>query len=881
MKRYLGTAFVFLLAAGIAQAETMSLNLQFQSQNQSLWGPGSAPPPSTTTWTLVDPARAKWDAKSSGYPGWTGPMETFDTYLYGEVELGFAWKGAIGGSAGLWSTLNIHEPGSFDVSYPVEAVLTFPDQNSFRAGDTVQIASSYSVKPGWGLTTRSPRFTWSTDGELQMLLDFQAKAELLATSISTNDFPGFSDLGLPISQGPGRFNIFSVDQDSRVTTPPQLSLLLPLSARIEVPRIVTSPTLNPDRSIDAGGSHQFANLTVDVDKAFTMLAKKPPLGLRSSYAGVTIDTHLFSLDSITTLNANQHVGFDPDLRVVFNFAEPLEYWTSGPGGSTTPQTAASAEMAVGDTLHVKYPSNKKQPTEITPSFRLDGEISSKTDVTLGEDVPALALKLGITVPSFEIVPELCTPGGCVDMGLFEVCVPEICTPSLDFPGINETHGPVWQQTLIDESYTFPALVDGDWPAEGFSPQSGQEFALDPENPIVKIDKVVGGTRNLGAGHRLVSYLLTFSNPGDVLLSSLHLQDDLAAAFPGARSFQVDRVIGCTGVTLNPAYSGVSQTELLATGNTLPPAATKKVALVASVYPQANPPEYVNTADVEGTSPLGTVVSNSDSAGVTLGPEVIENVEDYVVFGDHFVKIEGIADSTGTIGSNDFVEVKYGSSGVLAGDLRAGRFIKVQGTLTADYAFSGGIVDVVGNGELTLSGDMKEFTSVTPYAVPTVPAPPLNKAAADVFVPANGSMTLPAGTYRRVTVGKNASLALTGGFYVFEDLSAATNAVIRFDAEGNAIVRRQLALDAGAALDGFTTHTAIDAQQPGEILIGAGARLRGVLSAPLANITFDQRAQLEGAAYGRSVTLRHGVSVRHHVECNRALDRDCDAVPDCF
>jgi hypothetical protein len=881
MKRGTFLGLVLLLAAGAARAETMALNLQFESQHQSIWGPGSAPAPSTTVWTIVDPNRATWSTQSSGYPNWTGPMWTFDTYLFGEKELGFAWKGAVGGSAGLWTTLTIVEPGSYDVSYPVEAVLTFPDQNSFRAGDTVEIGSSYAVKPGWGLTTHSPAFTLSTDAEFQMLLDFQAKAELLATSVSTNDFPGFSDLGLPLTAGPGRFNIFTVDQNSKLSTPPQLGLLIPLSAKIEVPKVATTASLKADRSIVADGQHEFGKLDIDLDKAFTMLVKKPPLGIKSSYAGVTIDTHLFDLHSVTTLTAKQHVGFDPDLRVVFNFAEPLEHWTSGPGGNTTPQTASSVEMAVGDTLHVNYPADKKQPTAISPSFRLDGEVTSKADVTLGEDIPALALKLGITIPSFEIVPELCTPGGCVDMGLFEVCVPEICTPSVDFPGVDVTEGPVWQTSLYKDGYTFPALVDRKWPAEGFSTQSGTGFALDPENPIVRIEKAVGGTRNLGGGHRLVSYMLTFSNPGDVLLSSLHLEDDLAAAFPGARSFQVDNVIGCTGVTLNPAWSGVADVELLANGNTLAPAARKQVAIVASVYPQANPPEYVNTAGIDGTSPLGTVVSNSASAGVTLGPDVIESLDDYVVFGEHFVKIEGIADSVGTIGSNDFVEVKRGSSGILAGDLRAGGFIKVQGTLTADYAFSAGVIDEAGGGRLSLSGDAKPFTTVEPFTLLSAPPAPLTKGAPDVFVPASGSLTLPAGTYRRVTVARNATLSLAGGSYVFEELTAGTNARIRFDAEGDATVRQQLDLDSGAALDGYTTRTALMALQPGEISIGSQARVRGVLSAPLANVTFHERSQLEGAAYARSVTLRNGVSVRHHVECNRALDRDCDAIPDCF
>jgi hypothetical protein len=870
--------WIVTFGALAAHGETLALHLNFETQQQSIWGPGTASP-STTTYTIVDPERARWNAQSSGYPSFSGPIETFDTYLFGEVELGVGYKGRIGGAAGLWSTIDITDPGSFHVKYPVEVVLDFPDANSFRAGDTVQIASSYAVQPGWKFDTTSPKFTLSADAEFQVDLDFQAKVALPGATYGTNDIPGYRDLGLPWSYGPGRFNIFTVDENSSLKTPPALSLLIPLSANIHAPNVQTTASLLSDKSMVASGSDEFAKLSLDIDKLFTLLIKKPPLGVTASIAGVSIDTHLFSLKSITTLTADQDLRFDPDLKVSFQFAEPLEHWTTGPAGDTPRTTAASVEMRVGDTLHVTYPDDKKQPTAIDPSFRLDNELSSKAVISAGEDLPALALKLGIKVPEFEIVPELCTPGGCVDLGFEEVCVPRVCTPSVDFPGIDETHGPVWSASLYTDSWAFPSLVDDSWSVD-FAQQSGTEFALDPENPIVAVDKVVAATRNLGGGHRTVAWMLTLTNPGDVLLSDVHLADDLAAAFPGARAVRVDRVIGCNGVTLNGAF-GPGDDALLGPGNTLPPDATKRVALIASIHPQANPPEFVNVAAVDGTSPLGTFVSDSGSAAVRLGPAPVSTIDDYVVFGDHFVKIEGLADSTGTIGSNDFVEVKNGLSGTLAGDLRAGRFLKVQGTMAADYAFSGGVVDVVGNGRLTLSGDAKPFAQLSQFTIPPVAFVPSTAFAGDVFVAASSSATLAPGSYGRVTVNRNAALRLSGGAYYFDDLVVAPNAGVVMSGEGTVDVRKRLDLGAGARFQGFSTHTALSVAQPGEVSIGQGARVRGVLSAPQANILFDESSSLEGAVYGKSVTLRRGTAVSHHVTCNPAVDPDCDGIPNCL
>jgi hypothetical protein len=91
----------------------------------------------------------------------------------------------------------------------------------------------------------------------------------------------------------------------------------------------------------------------------------------------------------------------------------------------------------------------------------------------------------------------------------------------------------------------------------------------------------------------------------------------------------------------------------------------------------------------------------------------------VLFGEHFVKLDAIANTSGHIGSNDFVEVKNGNSAIVAGDLRAGRTIKVQGAIAADYAYAGRNIDVVQKAALKLSGNSR-----APFAVPayTIAAP---------------------------------------------------------------------------------------------------------------------------------------------------------------
>src|SRR5687768_6417611 len=141
------------------------------------------------------------------------------------------------------------------------------------------------------------------------------------------------------------------------------------------------------------------------------------------------------------------------------------------------------------------------------------------------------------------------------------------------------------------------------------------FALDPENPIVNVDQQTGAVRNLGAGRRQVAYAIDISNGGDVDLSDVHLVSDLSAAFSAAHSFSIDQILGCD-VATNANFNGVTDKELLAPGARLDVDGSARVILLVSVYPKPDPPAYASTSAVDGTSPLGTLVTKSDSSEVT-------------------------------------------------------------------------------------------------------------------------------------------------------------------------------------------------------------------------------------------------------------------------
>ena len=634
------------------------------------------------------------------------------------------------------------------------------------------------------------------------------------------------------------------------TTPPWLGL--PVSATIGVPNIQTVASLDGNgRSLVSGDTDSFLSLTLDlagiafdaarspVDPSFST-DDLPGFGI----SGVEFHYNIVKVEPTVELSARQNFRFDPNLRLAMRFAKPLEHWVVSNGAIGPASVGSVVEITAGDTVYVRYPSNDKQPTSVDPTFRLANTFSSATGFGLNETLHVSAGEIGLRIPSFTIIPEICFG----ELG---------CTPALEAPEVSESLGPLFSKDQLLGEQDLGNIFSESWEMEGFAPVMVDAFALDPENPIILIDQQTGATRNLGGGHRQVAYAIDFSNGGDVKLSDVHLMIDLAAAFGAAHSFQIDQVIACD-IAANPNFDGAADKQLLEAGASLEVAAKARVILIVSVYPKPDPPVYTATSVDDGTSQLGTFVTATDSSGVLLGPGVINALNDYVLFADHNVKLDSIANSFGHIGANDFIEVKNGNSAILAGDLRAARTIKVQGEITADYAISGGGIDVVKKAKLNLSGNMKSNANVPVY---TVSAPqPASALSGNVWVPDNMTDALQPGNYGDVTINRGATLSLAPGTYWFARLSMADDASLR--------------------VRGSSRGAVIHVMDPGEIRIGQGASVRGILNAPRANVTFEERSRLEGSAAAKSITLRAGASASYHRDCDRLVDPDCDGSPSC-
>jgi len=209
----------------------------------------------------------------------------------------------------------------------------------------------------------------------------------------------------------------------------------------------------------------------------------------------------------------------------------------------------------------------------TVPFTVDSDVDDCQGTTLAPSVPA-----GSGDSCDRVITVTITPGS--NFGPYE----NTATVSGETPsGV----------LAIDDSVGgADADADGDGdPTNGASPT----VAMVGENPQVGLAKALSADPvDNGDGSFTLEYGLIASNTGDVALSNLTIDDDLAAAFAGA--------------TFTPTIVADCNATVLAVG------ADCTHVISVHVVPNGNLGPFENTATVSGTSPGGTVVADDSVDG---------------------------------------------------------------------------------------------------------------------------------------------------------------------------------------------------------------------------------------------------------------------------
>lgn len=150
------------------------------------------------------------------------------------------------------------------------------------------------------------------------------------------------------------------------------------------------------------------------------------------------------------------------------------------------------------------------------------------------------------------------------------------------------------------------------------------------------------------------------------------------------------------------------------------------------------------------------------------------------------------------------------------------------------------------------------TPVTLPFIATMPElPPLQASGTQNITVANGT-TLPLGTgvYGTLSIGRDATLRIPGGPYVFASITAERGATIVFDGPGDIVVNGNVTLGASntitAAPPVTTKHKMILVR--GAVSIGKSSTVNATVFAPNGTIDADQALTLTGSFVARNIHI---------------------------
>ncbi|MEM7082061.1 MAG: OmpA family protein [Pseudomonadota bacterium] len=329
-------------------------------------------------------------------------------------------------------------------------------------------------------------------------------------------------------------------------------------------------------------------------------------------------------------------------------------WTIGSlpvGASTSLQITATvnatgpydnvAELTEATTDDLDSTPGNNDPTEddqdnalITPLTQADLSLDKTVDqpeplvgdnvtftLTLTNDGPAdtTGVTVADTLPSgFQFVSS--TPSvGSYDDGTGIWTVGALAAGAVETLQIVATTLATGDHTNVAEVATSDVFDPDSTPGNNDPSEDDQSSAVVTPLLIGLAKSVSAGPINNGDGTFTLVYSLIAENMGAADLSNVQIVDDLAVTFAGAVSFTVD---GTSSVdfTVNPAFDGQVNTNVLTGLDALPIGQNGSVQLTVTVEPGGNLGPYNNTATVTATGPGGTPVTDVSQQGVDPDPD---------------------------------------------------------------------------------------------------------------------------------------------------------------------------------------------------------------------------------------------------------------------
>lgn len=511
-KRFLSGAVVFSLALGflagvsiagaqVAQAvpaatRTLNYTATLSTSGQSMWGPGSAAPPSDQTTTLFDQSwnqsgsvneEGSFVADPCYYLTFGIKSCPYTSYFGGKIS------GSTTGELGLAGTLHGATGGTVGVNDPLAFSLTGPANDSFAPGDSVVVSTTApAVSSGATITSTSPDFSSvSLDGTFGFHADASGEACFVSCGggsildftvpvttgsildLSKSQLTSLPGLGYSKCFGAAEANLFGTSTYQNEGNFCADSLTGLDSGYLALPDVTLGDTIvGSDNGLTASGHNQYAVVPISavswLDKVVGGLPTGfPTLGGSFNGVGASITTLQDVLSAVVT--RHQEMAWTQRADLTLDFGQSLDYVVLDASNGVVRQgTGSSATFPLGDKVRFR-PMNA---LTITPTVSIgDNTFSNHTYDTVAGANQITALSLSASV-------------GDVAVNL----------------------GPVYDSGLQDLGSSNIDRVHNSWKLDGFNSVQLASFTVTPDPNPIATPKTVTPVEGAGYSGVVASYV---------------------------------------------------------------------------------------------------------------------------------------------------------------------------------------------------------------------------------------------------------------------------------------------------------------------------------------------------------------------------------------
>jgi hypothetical protein len=369
------TALVNLPAA--TQAATLDFDLQFETQNQSVWDSGNSLGFTDNRFIGVDWNESVNVGRTIG--GFCIIPNLFGGCAVRAPRTNVGLNASTNGEIGLQSILNVNG-GSVNALIPVDLSFVIPD-NPVKPGEMFTIQSAYSFNNGATFNTSSPNASYN--------LDF------------------IFDVAANVDVNPGSFLDFGFDFDETINLVSFNSANLSIdtsnsfgSLQVDFPDVKTVGTLTAPSSnqLTSSGQDEFVKGTLDLDSIATSLLGLPPLEDEESIGLGPLGSLGFNYN---LLDIEGRAGLS--ILQQFTLTGTLPALLSVNGGTPI-------SFNIGEAIDITVPDEVGNFLDIKAGIDFDGLFSNATSLGLDFDLDVLAAQFGLEIPLIDDV----TVGPLVD-----------------------------------------------------------------------------------------------------------------------------------------------------------------------------------------------------------------------------------------------------------------------------------------------------------------------------------------------------------------------------------------------------------------------------------------------------------------------------------